>query len=77
MKLTKMQGCGNDFVIVSEDEYRGFDGNFDSQKMSEFAKRVCDRNFGVGADGLIITKTKNLSQNTSLYPHFAINSLFS
>ncbi|MCI1273659.1 MAG: diaminopimelate epimerase [Clostridiaceae bacterium] len=49
VKITKMQGCGNDFVIIDYDE-------FEKTKLSmpEFAKQVCDRNFGVGADGLII-----------------------
>lgn len=49
IKLTKMQGCGNDFVILDKSE-------FDKAQvsMSDFAKKVCDRNFGVGADGMII-----------------------
>lgn len=49
IKLTKMNGCGNDFVILDKEEFdkSGF-------SMSEFAKKICDRNFGVGADGMII-----------------------
>ncbi len=49
IKLTKMQGCGNDFVIIDYSEYEKT-----GLKMSELAKKVCDRNFGVGADGMII-----------------------
>ena len=49
IKLTKMQGCGNDFVII---DYHEFEKT--GLKMSELAKKVCDRNFGVGADGMII-----------------------
>ena len=49
IKLTKMQGCGNDFVIIDYEEYEKT-----GMKMDELAKKVCDRNFGVGADGLII-----------------------
>lgn len=49
IKLTKMQGCGNDFVIIDYKEYEKT-----GLKMDELAKRVCDRNFGVGADGMII-----------------------
>lgn len=44
-----MQGCGNDFVIIDYSEYEKT-----GLKMSELAKKVCDRNFGVGADGMII-----------------------
>ncbi len=49
IKVTKMQGCGNDFVILEHDEFLKM-----NMKMSEAAKKLCDRNFGVGADGLII-----------------------
>lgn len=49
IKLTKMQGCGNDFVIIDYAEYEKT-----GMKMDELAKKVCDRNFGVGADGMII-----------------------
>ena len=49
IKITKMQGCGNDFVIIDYAEYEKT-----GMKMSELAKKVCDRNFGVGADGMII-----------------------
>lgn len=47
-----MQGCGNDFVILDYSEFKKT--NMD---MSELAKKLCDRNFGVGADGLIIPNT--------------------
>lgn len=52
IKITKMQGCGNDFVILDYDEFKKM--NCD---MPEVAKKLCDRNFGVGADGLIIPNT--------------------
>lgn len=51
IKLTKMQGCGNDFVIIDYPKYEKT-----GLKMSELAKKVCNRNFGVGADGMIIPK---------------------
>ena len=49
IKITKMQGCGNDFVILEYSEFSKM-----NISMSEAAKKLCDRNFGVGADGLII-----------------------
>lgn len=51
IKLTKMQGCGNDFVVLDYEEFEK-----SGLEMDEFAKKVCDRNFGVGADGMIIPK---------------------
>ena len=49
IKITKMQGCGNDFVILDYEEFLKMDC-----KMDEVARKLCDRNFGIGADGLII-----------------------
>ena len=51
IKLTKMQGLGNDFVIIDYDEYLKT-----GLSMSELAVKVCDRHFGVGADGMFIPK---------------------
>ena len=53
IKLTKMQGCGNDFVILDYDEYQKT-----SFEMSKLAQILCNRNFGIGADGMIIPDTK-------------------
>lgn len=47
LPFTKMQGVGNDFVVVDGRK----DGDFD---WSALAMEVCDRRFGVGADGLIV-----------------------
>ena len=44
-----MNGCGNDFVIIDKSEF-----DKTGLSMSDFAKKICDRNFGVGADGMII-----------------------
>ena len=49
IKITKMQGCGNDFVIIDYEEFQKM-----NCKMDNAARKLCDRNFGIGADGLII-----------------------
>ncbi|MFP5225120.1 MAG: diaminopimelate epimerase [Actinomycetota bacterium] len=46
MRFTKAHGTGNDFVVVGDLE----DG---WQPNEAFVAAVCDRHFGVGADGLI------------------------
>ncbi len=46
MKFTKMQGCGNDYVYVN-----CFEEVIEDRP--SFAKKVSNRNFGVGSDGLI------------------------
>ena len=52
IRITKMQGCGNDFVVLEYDEFLKM-----GISMSDAAKKLCDRHFGVGADGLIIPNT--------------------
>jgi diaminopimelate epimerase len=46
MKFTKMQGAGNDFVVVKpQNTHRDW---------SKLAMEICDRHYGVGADGLLL-----------------------
>ena len=49
LRFRKYQGCGNDFVLVDE---MG-DGRTSDEDRSALAKKLCDRHFGIGADGLI------------------------
>ena len=46
MRFVKYHGLGNDFVIVNAAENP-------VQDWSDAARRVCDRRFGIGADGLV------------------------
>ncbi|MBP1763811.1 MAG: Diaminopimelate epimerase [Firmicutes bacterium] len=47
MQFTKVQGQGNDFVLVD-----GFKEHIEDY--SQAAIKVCDRHFGIGADGLVL-----------------------
>jgi diaminopimelate epimerase len=49
MKFTKVQGLGNDFVMVN-----GFEENIPETELPALSQRLCDRHFGIGADGLIL-----------------------
>jgi diaminopimelate epimerase len=56
--FAKMHGCGNDFVVVRESDIGRFDGDPARDPAwrldpSDLARRVCDRRFGIGADGLL------------------------
>ncbi len=52
IKFEKYHGAGNDFIIVNEKELieKGI------PDYSELAQAICNRRYGVGADGLIILK---------------------
>ncbi|MBP3925336.1 diaminopimelate epimerase [bacterium] len=65
IKVTKIQGCGNDFVIVDYNEFEKT-----GMLMSDFAKKICDRNFGIGADGLIIPDVCNCSSDADIAWYF-------
>ncbi len=47
LNFVKMHGCGNDFVVVD-----GFAEPL-PEGMAEVAMRLCDRHFGIGADGVL------------------------
>ena len=49
MRFTKMHGLGNDFVMVD-----AFEEKLDEATLPERARELCDRHFGIGADGLIL-----------------------
>lgn len=49
MKFTKMQGCGNDYVYVDCMKELPED-------IPGLARRISDRHFGVGSDGLILIR---------------------
>lgn len=46
MKFTKLQGAGNDFILVETSDMR--------RDWSQLAIAMCDRHFGIGADGLLL-----------------------
>lgn len=50
LKFSKMEGLGNDFVMIDDRE------QLVENRISynDLSKRVCDRHFGIGADGLIV-----------------------
>jgi diaminopimelate epimerase len=55
MKFTKIQGAGNDFIVLKP-------GKIDID-FSELARKMCDRHHGIGADGVILalpSKAANL-----------------
>lgn len=54
MKFTKMQGIGNDYVYVN-----CFEEQVDHP--GEVAKKVSDRHFGIGSDGLILIKPSEIA----------------
>lgn len=53
MKFTKVQGAGNDFVLVETDDMQ--------RDWSPLSVAMCNRHFGVGADGLLLVMPSDVA----------------
>ncbi len=49
MNFTKMQGAGNDFIIINNMELK-----IPVEKLSAIAKKLCKRKVSIGADGFMV-----------------------
>ena len=48
MQFIKFQGFGNDYIIFEENGLAGI------ESLNNFARSVCDRHYGAGADGIVV-----------------------
>jgi diaminopimelate epimerase len=48
MRFTKFQGFGNDYIVFEAEQLAGV------TDLGEFARRICNRHYGAGADGIAI-----------------------
>ncbi len=54
MIFAKMHGLGNDFIVIdNRDE--------EIKNLNDLALKICDRHFGIGADGILIVEKSNLA----------------
>jgi diaminopimelate epimerase len=60
-RFEKYQATGNDFIIINEETIQ-----FDSKNYT-IIRNLCDRHFGIGADGLIIYRPHSLYDFEMLY----------
>ena len=66
INFTKMHGLGNDYLIIncmdnknSKNDIGRIEENKDD--ISKIARYLCNRNFGVGADGIILVSKSNIA----------------
>src|SRR5918995_1233903 len=60
MRFTKMQGCGNDFLVFDP-------GEVEEVNLPDLARRACDRHFGVGADGILVPVPSEIADLKMFY----------
>ena len=52
-RFTKFHGFGNDYLVFAADQLAGFGD------LGEFARRICNRHYGAGADGIAVTEVSD------------------
>lgn len=56
MKFTKMHGCGNDYIYVDGQAER-----IPAEEKPELVRRLSDRHFGIGGDGVIFINPSDVA----------------
>ena len=56
IEFTKMHGLGNDYIYINI-----IDGKNQIGEIAPFTRYICNRHFGVGADGVILIKKSNIA----------------
>jgi diaminopimelate epimerase len=59
IQFFKYQALGNDFIVIELDDLEK-NGLGSIQLQSQFAVTICDRNFGVGSDGLLVVDNERI-----------------
>lgn len=60
LPFTKVQGAGNDFLVVEREDLSRL--GITESELPSLARRICDRRFGVGADGLEVVGSSTLAE---------------
>ncbi len=60
VNFTKMSGAGNDFVVVDNRDRKIKNG-------ARFARELCDRRWGIGADGLLLLEKSRRADYRMMY----------
>ncbi len=56
IKFTKMHGCGNDYIYVN-----GFEYSVPKDKKPDMIRKLSDRHFGIGSDGVIFINPSEIA----------------
>ena len=64
MRFSKLHSLGNDFLVVCPNE------ELDMTRIGDFARRICERHTGVGADGLLLVAQGDPARNEASFRIF-------
>jgi diaminopimelate epimerase len=54
----KFHGFGNDYIVIESSELAEFP---DAARLGQFARRICNRHYGAGADGIAVVSPSEVS----------------
>ena len=65
LKFVKMHGLGNDYAVFDlfDSSNRKVFDKLSESELKSFAKRVCNRHFGIGADGILLALPSKSRKN--------------
>jgi diaminopimelate epimerase len=66
--FSKMEGCGNDFVVVPVASLDAMPQRPATRQ--RFVRQLCDRHFGIGADGLLAWEAKRHDGSLQVRMHY-------
>ena len=55
-QFTKFHGLGNDYLVIETEQLAGIDD------LGEFARRICNRHYGAGGDGIAVVGKSNTGE---------------
>ncbi len=55
MRFIKFEGFGNDYIVFEAEQLAGV------EQLNEFAREVCERHYGAGADGIVVVSRADAS----------------
>jgi diaminopimelate epimerase len=50
----KFHGFGNDYIVIEQKNLNQIAPSAEASKLGEFARRICNRHYGAGADGIAV-----------------------
>jgi diaminopimelate epimerase len=57
MRFWKMHGLGNDYIVIDNR-----DEKISGKQAADLAKKLCNRRFSIGADGLLLVSTSKIAE---------------
>ena len=72
MKFYKMQGAGNDFIIIDNMKLK-----IPVEKLSQIAKKLCQRRVSIGADGFMVIDDRTVDFKDKTSNTIAVNPISS